>query len=162
VDVGAGASSLVDRLLDAGYTDVTVADISPAALDVARARLGDRAGLVTWLVADARGLRVPETVDVWHDRAVFHFLTDAADQDAYLGALRAALRVGGHAVMATFSPEGPERCSGLPVERYDGVKLARRFGPDFELVRSFTKAHATPSGGTQSFTYAVLRRTRAS
>lgn len=160
--MGGGASSLVDRLLDAGYVHLTVADISPAALEVARARLGDRAGRVSWLVADARGLRLPEPVDVWHDRAVFHFLTEAADQEAYLQGLRAAVRVGGHAVMATFAPDGPERCSGLPVERYDGAALARRFGPGFELVRSFTKAHATPSGGTHSFTYAVLRRVRAS
>jgi hypothetical protein len=100
-------------------------------------------------------------VDVWHDRAVFHFLTEAADQDAYLEAVRAAVPVGGHAVMATFAPEGPERCSGLPVQRYDAELLARRFGPDFQLVRSLTRAHVTPSGGTQPFTYAVLRRLAA-
>jgi ubiquinone/menaquinone biosynthesis C-methylase UbiE len=158
VDVGSGASSLVDRLLESSYTGVVVVDISQAALDVARSRLGDRGGQVTWLVADVRYLCLPHTVDVWHDRAVFHFLTDDADQRAYLQGVRRSLRVGGYVVMATFALDGPERCSGLPVERYDSAKLVRRFGPDFLLVRSFAKAHVTPSGGTQQFSHAVLRR----
>jgi SAM-dependent methyltransferase len=137
-----------------------VVDISAAALDVARSRLGDRAGSVTWIVADARDLRLAEQVDVWHDRAVFHFLTEDADREAYRRSVRGSLRVGGHVVMATFGPAGPERCSGLPVERYDGARLAQRFGPDFQLLRTFAKDHKTPAGGSQQFTYAVLRRLR--
>ena len=137
---------------------MVVVDISETALDVARSRLGDRAGRVTWIVADARDLRLAERVDVWHDRAVFHFLTEAADREAYLRSVRGSLRVGGHVVMATFGPQGPERCSGLPVERYDGALLAQRFGSDFQLLRTFTKEHVTPSGGSQQFTYVVLRR----
>jgi SAM-dependent methyltransferase len=135
-----------------------VVDISAAALDVARSRLGDRAGRVAWIVADARDLRLAEEVDVWHDRAVFHFLTEDADREAYLRSVRGSLRVGGHVVMATFGPEGPDRCSGLSVERYDGASLARQFGPDFQLLRTFAREHKTPSGATQQFTYAVLLR----
>jgi SAM-dependent methyltransferase len=158
VDIGGGASLLVDRLLDRGYSDVIVADISEAALDVARARLGDRADRVTWQVADARYLRLPRQVDVWHDRAVFHFLTGEADRQAYLDSLRQALRVGGHVVMATFGLEGPDRCSGLPVERYDVGKLSEFLGPEFELVRGLQMQHVTPSGAIQEFTYAAFRR----
>ena len=135
-------------------------DISEAALDVARARLGDRGEDVTWRVADARSLRLPEQVDVWHDRAVFHFLTEEADRQAYLESIRAALRVGGHIVMATFGLGGPERCSGLQVERYDAAKLAELFGSDFALVQDLERQHVTPGGGTQEFCYAVFRRLR--
>ena len=140
VDIGGGASLLVDRLLDQGYSDVIVADISEAALDVARARLGDRGDKVTWQVADARHLRLPQQVDVWHDRAVFHFLTEEADRQAYLDSVRGALRVGGHVVIATFGPGGPDRCSGLQVERYDAGKLSEFIGPEFELVRSLDRS----------------------
>ena len=160
VDIGGGASLLVDRLLDQGYSAVTVVDISEAALDVARVRLADRGGRVTWRVADVRYLRLPDRVDVWHDRAVFHFLTETFDRQAYLDSVKAALRVGGHVVMATFGPGGPERCSGLPVERYDAGKLSEFFGSDFELLRSFQRQHVTPAGVTQEFTCAVLRRLR--
>jgi SAM-dependent methyltransferase len=160
VDIGGGASRVVDRLLDDGYTDVTVVDLSAAALDLARARLGDRAGGVTWCVADAREMRLPEEVDVWHDRAVFHFLTEEADRAGYLDSVRKTLRVGGHVVIATFGPGGPERCSGLPVERYDSDKLSRVFGPEFALVSQLVKQHLTPAGTTQEFIYAVLRRVR--
>jgi hypothetical protein len=125
---------------------------------VARERLGPRGFPVTWLVADARHLTLPSPVDVWHDRAVFHFLTNEADQDAYLGALRSGLRVGGHVVMATFGPDGPAKCSGLPVQRYDAAKLSSRLGPDFSLIRSLERRHVTPSGAEQQFTYAVFRR----
>jgi len=153
-----GASLLIDGLLELGYSDATVADVSEAALEAAQARLGDRREKVTWLVADARFLRVPQRVDVWHDRAVFHFLTDPADRQAYLESVRAALRVGGHLVIATFGPEGPDRCSGLPVERYDAGRLSEFFGTEFELVTSCQKPHVTPTGATQEFTYAVFRR----
>ncbi len=135
-------------------------DISEAALEAARARLGGGAAGVRWLAADARELTLPERADVWHDRAVFHFLTEVADQDAYLACLRRSLNPGGHVVMATFSLSGPRKCSGLPVERYDEEKLARRLGADFELLRSIQRAHVTPAGGIQNFVYVLFRRTR--
>ena len=158
VDVGGGASLLVDRLLDAGYTDLKVVDVSSAALEVAQARLGERAAMVEWSVADARDLQLTEKVDVWHDRAVFHFLIEEEDRVAYLESMRRAVRVGGHVVLATFGLGGPERCSGLSVERYDAQKLATVIGPEFALVQSLPKQHVTPSGATQEFTYAVFRR----
>jgi SAM-dependent methyltransferase len=160
VDIGGGASQLVDCLLDEGYTNLTVVDVSEAALDLARARLGDRADTVRWCPEDARYLRLSEHVDVWHDRAVFHFLTNEADRQAYLDALRKALRIGGHIVMATFAPTGPDRCSGLEVERYDAARLLGFFGSDFALVRNLEKQHVTPAGTPQAFTYAVFRRLR--
>lgn len=160
VDIGGGASLLVDCLLDGGYKGLNVVDVSGAALEVARARLGDRGGQVTWLVADVREVRLPEQVDVWHDRAVFHFLTEEADRKAYLDAVRGAVRAGGHVIIATFGPGGPERCSGLPVERYDAARLSEFFGSDFKLVRNLERQHVTPGGATQEFTYAVFQRLR--
>ena len=133
-------------------------DVSVAALDAARGRQGDRGDKVTWLVADVRYLRLPEQIDVWHDRAVFHFLTEEADRQAYLDSVRAALRVGGHVVMATFGLGGPERCSGLQVGRYDAGKISGLLGPEFELVRSFQRQHVTPAGETQEFFYAAFQR----
>lgn len=160
IDIGGGASLLVDCLLDQGYSDITVVDISEAALEAARARLAGRGDGVTWLAADARFLRLPEEVDVWHDRAVFHFLTEESDRQAYLASVRAALRVEGHVIIATFGPGGPDHCSGLPVERYDADKLAELFGPPFELVRNLQRQHVTPAGTSQEFTYAVFQRVR--
>ena len=158
VDVGGGASLIVDRLLQQGYADVVVVDISEAAMDQARARLGPRADTVTWIAADVRCLRLPRQVDVWHDRAVFHFLSEEADQQSYLSAVRRALRAGGHLVIATFGPDGPDWCSGLEVQRYDAEDLRRFFGPEFELVESLERRHLTPGGVSQDFTYTVLRR----
>ena len=129
-------------------------------MDVARTRLGERGHKVTWRAGDARYLRLSQQVDVWHDRAVFHFLTDEADRQAYLDSVREALRVGGYVVIATFGPGGPERCSGLEVERYDADKLSACFGSEFDLMRSLEKQHVTPAGATQEFTYAVFRRHR--
>jgi SAM-dependent methyltransferase len=157
VDVGGGASTLVDELLDRGFERLTVVDLAESSLNAARARLGPRAGLVKWIKADVRTLRLPHPVDLWHDRAVFHFLTEPADQDAYLSSLREAVRPGGHVIIATFGPQGPERCSGLPVERYDAAKLSRRLGSEFELVRSLEKVHTTPGGATQQFIYCLFR-----
>lgn len=134
--------------------------MSPVALDLAKRRLGERAKKVAWRVADVRELRLAGQVDVWHDRAVFHFLTDDRDRSAYLDSVRRALRAGGHVVIATFGPSGPERCSGLTVSRYSAEMLQDFFGADFELVRSIEREHVTPGGGTQQFTYAVLRRLR--
>jgi ubiquinone/menaquinone biosynthesis C-methylase UbiE len=160
VDIGGGASLLVDRLLQQGYVDVTVVDVSEAAMDQARARLAPRADEVTWIAADVRYLRLPRQVDVWHDRAVFHFLTEEADRQSYLSAVQRALRVGGHLVIATFGLKGPDRCSGLPVQRYDVDKLRGFFGPEFELVESLERCHMTPGGTSQEFTYAVFQRLR--
>jgi len=160
VDIGGGASLLVDCLLDRGYTQVMVVDVSEAALKVARARLGARGDVVTWVAADARYVRLPTQVDLWHDRAVFHFLTEEADRQPYLDSVRSALRVGGHLILATFALNGPERCSGLPVRRYDPDSMGEFLGPDFELVQSLEREHVTPGGSSQMFTYVVFRRLR--
>jgi SAM-dependent methyltransferase len=158
VDVGGGASRLVDHLLDRGYRDVTVVDLASDALAASRARLGERAGHVTWIVGDARTIALERPVAVWHDRAVFHFLVDDDDRRAYLDRVREHLRPGGHVVIATFAPDGPDRCSGLPVQRYDADGLAAVFGPGFELIRAEREVHVAPTGITQAFQSAVLRR----
>lgn len=158
IDVGGGASTLVDHLVAAGFRDLAVLDVSAAALAKVRSRLGAAAESVTWIVADVTRWRPPRMWDVWHDRAVFHFLTDRADQEAYLAALRAATTPGGFAILATFAPDGPERCSGLPVQRYDAATLAHRLGPDFALLVAEAAAHQTPWAAEQRFTHALFRR----
>lgn len=158
IDVGGGASTLVDRLLAAGRRDVTVLDVSAEALARTRARLGTSAGGVEWIVADITRWRPSRTWAIWHDRAVFHFLTDPDDQAAYLGALRAATGPGARVVLATFAPDGPERCSGLPVMRYDAAGLAGRLGPAFTLVDADRAVHLTPWGAEQRFTWTLFRR----
>jgi hypothetical protein len=122
--------------------------------------VGTRGEAVTWIAADARYVRLPTEVDLWHDRAVFHFLTEEADRQAYLESVRSALGVGGYLVLATFALNGPERCSGLPVQRYDPDGMGEFLGPDFELVQSLEREHVTPGGSGQLFTYAVFRRLR--
>ena len=136
---------------------MTVVDISATAIRRARERLGTRAERVTWIEADARDLNLPHRVDLWHDRAVFHFLVTPQDQERYLSGLRKTVCPGGHVVMATFGTRGPEQCSGLPVVRYDAPALARRLGPDFELLRSVEKTHRTPAGAEQKFTHCLFR-----
>ncbi len=158
VDVGAGASRLVDALVEAGYSDLTVVDIAEAALEKARARLGERAREVRWLARDVRTWEPEERFDVWHDRAVFHFMVEEEDREAYLATLQRALPVGGHAILATFASDGPERCSGLPVVRYEPEDLAATLGPDFRLVESRKDAHRTPAGKVQSFQYSRFER----
>jgi SAM-dependent methyltransferase len=161
IDVGGGASVLVDGLLEAGFTDVTVLDLSGAALASSRARLGARASSVQWTEADVtRADLPPRSFDLWHDRAVFHFLTDRADRLAYLRVLRHALRPGGHVVIATFAEDGPERCSGLPVRRYAPAQLHAELGSDFELLASEREAHVTPAGAVQRFQYSLFRGPR--
>jgi SAM-dependent methyltransferase len=157
IDVGGGSSRLAELLLDHGY-EVAVLDISERALERARGRLGRRAGYVQWIAADVTSNPDPGVCDVWHDRAVFHFLTDAADRAAYVSLLTRTLRPGGHAIIATFSPEGPPKCSGLDVRRYDGPALAAEIGPEFELLKSVPEVHTTPWGNTQAFQYSVFRR----
>jgi 2-polyprenyl-3-methyl-5-hydroxy-6-metoxy-1,4-benzoquinol methylase len=154
IDVGGGASTLVDDLLTTGFTDITVLDIAATAIDVAKSRLGSRAGAVRWLVADATQPTVDDhSIDVWHDRAVFHFLTAPAARAAYVQNVVRAVRPGGHVIVSTFGPEGPQRCSGLDVVRYDSGALHGTFGPQFKLVESSTELHATPFGTTQQFLY---------
>ncbi|MEW9805933.1 trans-aconitate 2-methyltransferase [Mesorhizobium sp. ZMM04-5] len=157
IDIGGGASRLVDAGLDRGLT-MSVLDISDAALDVARARLGPRAGDVEWIVADVTPWRPTRSYDIWHDRAAFHFLIEAQDRAAYAERLREALKPGGHAIIATFALDGPERCSGLPVRRYDAAGLAEVLGDGFTLLSGHRRLHVTPWGSQQSFQYAVLSR----
>ena len=159
IDVGAGASVLVDDLLAAGYLDVSVLDVSEAALEISRGRLGTDAAKVKWMRADVRRAQLDEgAYAVWHDRAVFHFLTDAADRVAYVEQVRRAVRPGGYVLVATFAEDGPEYCSGLPVVRYSAEGLHSEFGTDFQLVRSEHEDHRTPAGGEQSFLYCLCRR----
>jgi SAM-dependent methyltransferase len=158
IDIGGGASRLVDNLVERGFEDVTVLDLSEAALEAARARLGDRAAQVHWIVADATVWEPLRAYDIWHDRAAFHFLTEDRDRAAYVARLELALKVGGYAIIATFALDGPERCSGLPVVRYDPVSLGQTLGRAFQLVDARRHAHATPWGTEQLFQFSVFRR----
>lgn len=158
IDVGGGASRLVDHLLDAGYVDVTVLDIADAALAKTRARLGARAEAVGWHAADITEWTPPRHFDLWHDRAVFHFLTEATDRKAYVATMAAAVRVGGQAIIGTFALDGPERCSGMPIRRYDADSLMAEFGQDYRLVETQTEDHVTPGGTVQKFQFCRLRR----
>ena len=158
IDVGAGASTLVDRLLAAGWEDVTVLDVSGAALTKVGQRLGDRSGAVTFVNADVRSWQPDRTYDAWHDRAVFHFLVDPADRDRYVSMTARAVAPGGVVVLATFADDGPTRCSGLPTSRYSSADLVRVFGPAFDLEHAEREEHTTPSGVVQPFSWVVLRR----
>jgi hypothetical protein len=157
IDVGGGASRLVDALLAEGFRDISVLDIAGAALDKARQRLGSDARKVHWLAADVTRWRPERKYRLWHDRAVFHFLTEAADRDAYRRALESALVPGGTAIIASFALEGPERCSGLPVRRYSPVTLAAELGPAFNPMDQRSEEHLTPAGKIQRFQYSVFR-----
>jgi ubiquinone/menaquinone biosynthesis C-methylase UbiE len=159
IDVGGGASTMVDDLLAARYSDVTVLDISAAALNVARHRLGDIAGAVHWLEADITQVEFPKhRFDLWHDRAVFHFLTDAADRASYLRAVVHAVKPGGFVIVGTFAEDGPEKCSGLPVMRYSADSLHDEFGAEFELLGQTKEDHHTPFGTVQKFLYCYCRK----
>jgi SAM-dependent methyltransferase len=158
IDIGGGASLLVDHLLDRGFEDLTVLDISARALDRARKRLGERAAAVQWIKADITQFGPNREYDVWHDRAAFHFLTAADDREAYAAVLRRALSPGGRAIIATFAPDGPERCSGLEIVRYDAESIQAALGTDFQLVEEQREIHRTPAGGEQSFMYFGLER----
>lgn len=158
VDVGGGASRLVDHLLADGYRAITVLDISEEALATTRARLGKDAGEVTWLVQDAARWTPAETYRVWHDRAVFHFLTDTERRQGYLNALTAGVGAGSSFIVATFAPDGPAKCSGLPVQRYGADDLAALLGPDWRLAESTREDHTTPGGKVQPFTWCHFQR----
>jgi 2-polyprenyl-3-methyl-5-hydroxy-6-metoxy-1,4-benzoquinol methylase len=154
IDVGGGASTLVDDLIASGYRDLTVLDISPTALHLAQQRLGDAARPVRWLPADVLQSILPaRAYDIWHDRAVFHFLTTPDERAGYVRNVAAAVRPGGHVIVSTFGPEGPMKCSGLDVMRYDADALHGEFGARFRLVESLKELHRTPFGTTQQFLY---------
>jgi SAM-dependent methyltransferase len=158
IDVGGGASSLVDRLIDAGYRALTVLDLSGAALETSRRRGAPPPATVDWIEGDVLTVELPLCgFDVWHDRAVFHFLTAPADRARYAARLRRAIEPGGQAVIATFAEDGPTRCSGLPVVRYSADALQGELGPEFTLVETAHEGHVTPAGVTQAFMYARLR-----
>ncbi|ANL34652.1 class I SAM-dependent methyltransferase [Rhizobium phaseoli] len=158
IDVGGGASSLVDRLVERGWSDLTVLDIAEPALDVAKARLGDAAARIAWVVDDVTVWRPERRYDVWHDRAVFHFLTEPEQRLAYRRALEGGTSQGSIVIIATFAPDGPERCSGLPVQRYDAAALATAFSSAFTLEREWCQDHTTPGGGRQPFQWCVFRK----
>ncbi|MDT3685451.1 MAG: class I SAM-dependent methyltransferase [Pseudorhodoplanes sp.] len=158
IDIGGGTSYLVDRLVQRGFRKVSVLDVSSAALAKAQARLGAQASVVDWIAADITIWTPTRLYDVWHDRATFHFMVTEADRSAYLERLRAALARGGHAVIATFALDGPERCSGLPVMRYDPAGLADTLGTEFTLVSSERHLHHTPAGSVQPFQFSVFSR----
>ncbi|MBI3903825.1 MAG: class I SAM-dependent methyltransferase [Nitrosomonadales bacterium] len=159
MDVGGGASTLVDDLLREGYSNLSVLDISAAALQVAQQRLGADASRVRWIEADITQIEFPQaSVDVWHDRAVFHFLTDPQDRQRYVQAVLHAVKPGGHVIVATFAEDGPLRCSGLDIVRYRPDTLHDEFGDEFKLVDSMNEMHHTPSGADQKFVYCYCRR----
>ncbi len=156
VDVGGGTSRLVDRLLAAGYRDVTVVDLSAEALRASRERVGDAP--VAWVATDVRDWQPARAFDVWHDRAAYHFLTDVDDQSRYWHLVRESVAPGGFVVVGTFREDGPESCSGLPVARYSAATLAEAMGPGFVVRASTQEAHVTPTGATQSFVWVVAER----
>lgn len=158
IDVGGGASTLVDDLLDRGYSNVTVLDLSDAALEATRTRLGKRGERVHWICADVTDAQLPRGgYDFWHDRAVFHFLRDPVARSRYVEAVRRSLKPGGHIVVATFGPHGPEKCSGLEVLRFSPEALHAEFGPEFARLESATEIHTTPWGAEQEFVYCYCR-----
>ena len=158
IDIGGGASTLVDHLIARGYRDVTVLDISENALAQARSRLAGSSDRVHWIVSDVAAFRPERSYQVWHDRAVLHFLVDAADRRQYLAALRSALAPGGDLVLETFGPDGPLKCSGLEVQRYSVETMAELLGAEFELKSDDIELHRTPSGGQQQFLCTRWRR----
>jgi len=154
IDVGGGESTLVDDLLVRGYKNITVLDVSQIAIDLAKKRLGSAAEQVRWVVADITEIELePRAYDLWHDRAVFHFLTARERRSAYVRQVARSVKPGGHVIVSTFGPEGPTKCSGLEVMRYEGESLHREFGARFRLIESSTELHHTPFGTTQQFLY---------
>jgi SAM-dependent methyltransferase len=158
IDVGGGSSYLVDHLLDLGLERVAVVDISEAGVEIAKRRLGARAKRVRWIVGDISQLDDVGTFDVWHDRAVFHFLLDPAARQRYVALSERTVPTGGTAVMATFAEDGPDRCSGLPVRRYSEPDLVAECGPGWDLIGSINHLHTTPRGAEQRFRYSTFRR----
>jgi 2-polyprenyl-3-methyl-5-hydroxy-6-metoxy-1,4-benzoquinol methylase len=158
IDVGGGASVLVDWLLDLPFEKITVLDVSETALRQAKLRLGERAKRVDWIVADITEAKALGSFDVWHDRAVFHFLTDAADRRSYVNLARETVPEGGHLIIASFADDGPKRCSELDVCRYNAETMGAELGEGFSLVREDRETHITPWGSSQAFFYGVFHR----
>lgn len=158
VDIGGGASRLVDALFDMEFKAITVLDLSEKALATSKARLGLRGAKINWVAADVTGWEPSQTYDIWHDRAAFHFLTDPKDRTAYSERVLRAVQPGGHVIIATFAPDGPERCSGLPVVRHDAASLGEMLGPAFTLVERRKHDHQTPMGTSQQFQFSRFRR----
>jgi SAM-dependent methyltransferase len=159
IDIGGGASTFVDDLLARGHSDLTVLDLSSAALEAARTRIGSRSSDVTWVCADVTSAPLPvDHFQFWHDRAVFHFLTDERDRRLYVDSVRRSVRRGGHIVIATFGPHGPEKCSNLDVVRFTPASLHAEFGSDFNKVADAIESHKTPWGTEQEFVYCYCRR----
>ena len=158
IDIGGGASTLVDFLLDAGYQNISVLDIAHSAIEQAKVRLGNRADKVTWFESDITKFSPALTFDLWHDRAVFHFLKDEADRASYVSTLLNALKPGAHAIIATFGLDGPEKCSGLEVVRYSPETMAAVLGDSFQLVETSSEEHTTPRETSQSFVYCRFKR----
>jgi 2-polyprenyl-3-methyl-5-hydroxy-6-metoxy-1,4-benzoquinol methylase len=158
IDIGGGESTLVDDLITEGYQDISVLDISQKAIDVAKERIGKSAVMVNWYCADITQATLPPNLfDVWHDRAVFHFLAEEAQRVRYVEQVKRSVKHGGYVIMSTFGLEGPEKCSGLDVVRYDSEKLHGQFGKSFRLIDSSTELHQTPMGITQQFLYCFCR-----
>lgn len=160
IDIGGGASRLVDALLNEGFKTITVLDLSEQALATSKARIGAMGAQAQWVVADVTTWEPSQTYDVWHDRAALHFLTDPKDRAAYAERVAKAVPVGGHVIIGTFAPDGPERCSGLPVIRHDARTLGELLGPSFELAESKRHDHQTPVGAIQKFQFSRFRRIR--
>ncbi|MBL8889114.1 MAG: class I SAM-dependent methyltransferase [Planctomycetaceae bacterium] len=158
IDIGGGQSFLVDRLLDAGFAHVAVLDISRTAIEATKARLGERASQVEWMVADITQAKSLGEFDIWHDRAVFHFLTDPDDRRRYVELLRRSLPIGGHFVVGTFAKGGPEKCSGLQICQYDAATMQAELGTSFEPLKCSEYLHTTPSGKPQQFFFGVYER----
>lgn len=158
IDIGGGASRLVDDLITRKFSRLTVLDLSEAALAAARKRLGDRGADVHWVTADVTRWEPIQTYDLWHDRAAFHFLTHHADQSAYVDRLKKALKQGGYVIIGTFAPDGPDRCSGLPIVRHDATTLTAILGNDFVMIDTRRHDHATPWGAVQRFQFSTFRR----
>jgi trans-aconitate methyltransferase len=157
IDIGGGASHLVDGLLRRGFLDLTILDLSSTALSAAKERIGEEAKRVQWIVADVTTWEPSRTYDLWHDRATFHFMVAESDRASYLSRLTLALKPRGYAIIATFAPDGPEQCSGLPVRRYDAETLGQTLGPGFKLMSARRHEHVTPWGTSQPFEFSVFR-----
>lgn len=160
VDVGGGDSFLVDHLLDLGYENITLLDISEAAIERAKHRLGDQAEKVKWIMADAAKFKPDEKYDFWHDRAVFHFLTDEREIKSYVETVQQNLNLNGILVIGTFSKEGPEKCSGIKIKQYSETTMTELFEPVLEKIKCFTTDHKTPSGTIQNFLFCSFRKTK--
>jgi len=158
IDVGAGESTLVDDLVSRGYREITVLDVSKTAIEATKQRLGRSAEYVRWMLGDITQVSLrPQSFDVWHDRAVFHFLTEPTQREAYVRSVLNAVRPGGYVIVSTFGPEGPTKCSGLDVMRYDAEALHREFGKRFRIEESSKEIHRTPWGAAQQFVYCCCR-----